>query len=154
MSVVRATGKEVVVDASLALKWALPEPYEKEAIALLKRWRKQNVLIIAPLIFHAEVDSAIRRKVFDGELTVSQARKAYALVDAFPVALTNVKGVRKRARQIAEQFHQRFVYDSIYAALAELRGCEFWTADKAFFDAVKRRLPFVRWIGQYRIMAR
>jgi len=35
------------------------------------------------------------------------------------------------------------------AALAELRGCELWTADKAFFDAVKSALPFVKYLPNY-----
>jgi len=41
------------------------------------------------------------------------------------------------------------VYDATYAALAELRGCEFWTADKAFDDAVKAALPFVKYLPDY-----
>jgi len=36
-----------------------------------------------------------------------------------------------------------------YAALAELRGCEFWTADKAFYDAVKAVLSFVKYLPDY-----
>jgi predicted nucleic acid-binding protein len=39
---------------------------------------------------------------------------------------------------MAERFNQRAVYDATYAALAELHGAEFWTADKAFYDAVRR----------------
>lgn len=36
-----------------------------------------------------------------------------------------------------------------YAALAELRGCEFWTADKVFYDAVKAVLSFVKYLPDY-----
>jgi len=50
---------------------------------------------------------------------------------------------------LAEQFNQRFVYDATYAALAELRGCEFWTADKTFYDAVKAALTFVKYLPDY-----
>jgi hypothetical protein len=32
---------------------------------------------------------------------------------------------------LSERFNQRNLYDSTYAALAELRGAEFWTAAKA-----------------------
>lgn len=39
----------------------------------------------------------------------------------------------RRAREIARQFGQERIYDSLYAALAELHGCEFWTADKVFY---------------------
>ncbi len=61
----------------------------------------------------------------------------------------DIPGVRRRARQIAEQFNQRFVYDATYTALAELRGCEFWTADKVFYDTVKAVLLFVKYLPDY-----
>jgi len=55
----------------------------------------------------------------------------------------------KCARNIARSFNQPKIYDSLYAALAELRGCEFWTADKTFYDAVKSTLSFVRYLPDY-----
>jgi predicted nucleic acid-binding protein len=42
------------------------------------------------------------------------------------------------------------VYDAYYAALAEARGCEFWTADKAFWQAVRRRLKFVKYLENFK----
>ena len=58
--------------------------------------------------------------------------------------------MRQHSREIAEQFNQSRLYDSIYAALAELRSCDFWTAEKAFYDAVKSGLAYVRYLGVYR----
>jgi predicted nucleic acid-binding protein len=55
----------------------------------------------------------------------------------------------RRAREIARQSQQSKIYDSLYAALAELRGCEFWTADKAFYDAVRAALSFVKYLPNY-----
>jgi hypothetical protein len=34
-----------------------------------------------------------------------------------------------------------------------LRGCEFWTADKAFYDTVKAALPFVKYLPDYPVDA-
>ena len=53
------------------------------------------------------------------------------------------------ARAIARQFDQPRIYDSLYAALAELHGCEFWTADKRFYDAVTLNLAFVKYLPHY-----
>ena len=64
--------------------------------------------------------------------------------------LFSMTNLVKRARQIARQFGQPQIYDSLYAALAELRGCEFWTADKRFYDAVKGGLPFVKYLVHYK----
>ena len=32
---------------------------------------------------------------------------------------------------------------------AEESGSEFWTADQKLYNAVKDRLPFVKWLGDY-----
>jgi predicted nucleic acid-binding protein len=65
------------------------------------------------------------------------------------VQLVTHSDLVKRARENARQFNQPKIYDSLYAVLAELRGCEFWTADKAFYDAVKTGLPFVKYLPDY-----
>ncbi|MBT9159655.1 MAG: hypothetical protein DDT27_01164 [Dehalococcoidia bacterium] len=36
-----------------------------------------------------------------------------------------------------------------YAALAQLHSCEFWTADKTFYEVVKSALSFVRYLPDY-----
>ncbi|MCI0690631.1 type II toxin-antitoxin system VapC family toxin [candidate division KSB1 bacterium] len=82
-------------------------------------------------------------------MVIAEALKAYALLDAAPVVIVDMPGVRQRAREIAEQFNQRAVYDATYIALAELRGCEFWTADKLIYDAVKATLSFVKYLPDY-----
>jgi predicted nucleic acid-binding protein len=138
------------VDASVAVKWAVKgEPYRAKARALLRDSGKLGITLIAPPSFTSEVDSAVRKRVFFKRMIPAEAKKAYAILDAIPVQVVDLPGVRQRAREIAEQFNQKSVYDSTYAALAELRDCEFWTADKAFYDAVKAALPFVKYLADY-----
>ena len=43
---------EVVVDASLALKWVEREPYSDEASELLESWQKQRRRLTAPALEH------------------------------------------------------------------------------------------------------
>lgn len=141
---------EYCVDASIAVKWAVTgEPFRAKARAFLRDAGVSGTRLIAPPIFTSEVDSAIRKRVFDGKMTANEARKAYVILDATPVEIVDIPGVRQRAREIAELFNQRFVYDATYAALAELRGCEFWTADKTFYDVVKMALTFVKYLPNY-----
>jgi predicted nucleic acid-binding protein len=141
---------ELCVDASVAVKWAVKgEPFRAKARTLLKDSGAKGVKLIAPPFFIWEVDSAIRKRIFDGKMAVAEAQKAYAILDAAPVVILDVTGMRQRAREIAGQFNQRAVYDSTYIALAEARGCEFWTADKLIYDAVKASLPFVKHLPDY-----
>jgi predicted nucleic acid-binding protein len=95
------------------------------------------------------VDTVIRQRVAAGKLSLNDAHKAYYLLDRAPVRITIHSGLRQRAREIAERFNLPTVYDATYAALAELYNCEFWTADKVFYDTVKSVLTFVKYLPSY-----
>ncbi|MCL0058359.1 hypothetical protein M1O47_01540 [Dehalococcoidia bacterium] len=51
-----------------------------------------------------------------------------------------------RASHRCERRYQERIYDSLYAAFAQLRRCDFWTDDKAFYEAVKSELSFVKYL--------
>jgi predicted nucleic acid-binding protein len=105
--------------------------------------------LVAPPLFESEADSVIRRYLYQGLLDQDAGKAAQDLLDALPVTIVQDTRVRKRARQIAETFNQDRVYDATYSALAELMGCEFWTADQAFHQAVKNGLDYVRFVGEF-----
>ncbi len=130
------------------------EAHRVAARKLINDSIQAGIELIAPPIFFAEVDSVIRRRVHDGLLDAAKAKAAQALLDQAPVQIRTHPELRRRAREIAECFNQRMVYDATYAALAELSGAEFWTADKVFYDAVHRELKFVRYLPDYARRAR
>lgn len=141
---------ERCVDANIAIKWVISdESFCTEASIFLRDAGVRDIDLIAPPLFTSEVDSVIRKHVFYGRMSVIEARKAYSILDRLPIEIIDLYGVRQLAREIAEKFNQRFVYDSTYAALAELRNCEFWTADKAFYNAVRTELKYVRYLPDY-----
>ena len=141
---------ELCIDASVVVKLVLKgEAHRVSARRLLRDCIVNNVTLIAPPFFESEADTAIRKRVHDGRLSLNDAKKAFAGLDRVPVQLVMHLELRQRAREIAKQFNLRTVYDATYAALAELRGCEFWTADKAFYEAVKAGLPFVKYLPDY-----
>jgi predicted nucleic acid-binding protein len=143
------------IDASVAVKLVLKgEPFRSLARRLIQDPARQGIDLIAPPIFTCEIDSVIRRRVHEGKLSAEKAAAAYAALDGAPVQIRDHAGLRKRAREIAERFDQRSVYDATYAALAELCQGELWTADKAFFDAVRTELRFVRYLPAYRTTTR
>lgn len=138
-----------MVDASLAACFALGQaPYLEAAEQFFARSIEEDVPLIAPPLFESEADSAVQYHLYHRRITTGAAARAQQLLDGLPVAIVYATGMRKRAREIAVRFNQERVYDATYAALAELRGCEFWTADKEFFMAVQEELPYVRFIGE------
>jgi len=141
---------ERVIDASVAVKWVMKgESHRKQARKLLHDSLAAGIRLIAPPLFESETESVIQEEVFLGNVSVADGDKALRAFDRVGVQIIHDPHVKERARQIARQFNQRRVYDATYAALAELRGCEFWTADKAFYDAVKAALPFVKYLPDY-----
>jgi predicted nucleic acid-binding protein len=138
------------VDASLALKVVVTEWDSDKADALFDQWANEGKQLIAPLFFEVETDSILRQKAaLRKELTPEQAGAAFAKLQALPIQQISVPGQRLRAWKIATEFGLTTVYDATYLALAELRGCEFWTADERLFNQVKGKLSYVKWLGIY-----
>lgn len=138
------------VDASVIVKLALEDESQSvTARRLVRESVAEGIQLVAPPLFATEVDSVIRRSVCTGRLSRKDAREAYAVLDRAPVQIVTHPELRQRAREIAEEFNQRTVYDSTYAALAHLLKCEFWTADTTFYEAVKLGLSFVKHLPDY-----
>ncbi|MCS6863085.1 MAG: type II toxin-antitoxin system VapC family toxin, partial [Abditibacteriales bacterium] len=113
------------------------EPFRKAARRLLRDSVTARVELIAPPIFEYEIESIVQRRLSNGQITVVEADAALNTITAVGVRIYTHPDMVRRARAIARQFHRERIYDALYAALAELRGCEFWTADKTFYDAVR-----------------
>jgi predicted nucleic acid-binding protein len=139
---------QVVVDASLALKWVEREPYSNEASELLEKWHKQRRRLTAPALFAYEVTNALGKRVKRGQLTTEVAKERLASLLENGPALEHDVALNLRALEIMQQFSLPSAYDAHYLALAESRQCECWTADERLWNTVRRELSWVRWVGQ------
>ena len=125
---------EVVVDSNLILNFALgAHPYHAQTRQFLIRCARTNTRLIAPAFWEAEADTALRRLVANKQLRAGVATIAQQLLDAAPVVVIYESAARPAARQIADTAQQTKVYDATYAALAQVRGCDLWTADARFY---------------------
>ncbi len=141
--------EEVCVDANLVVKLVSQEPDSSLADALFATWQEQDTRLIAPPFLTVEVDSVLRHKVvLRRELTAEQAQTCFAAACQVPIELLSLPGQRERAWSLAEELRLPHVYDTTYLALAELRGCEFWTADRRLGNACER-LGFVHRLGEF-----
>jgi predicted nucleic acid-binding protein len=141
---------ELCVDANIAIKWFIKGEFMRhKALKLFSESVTNGITLIAPPLFESETDSIIQTRIFENRVTWDIADKTYKLLDNAPVAIVTHPLMRQRSREIAKQFNQRKVYDATYAALAELRNCDLWTADKAFYEAVKDALSFVKYLPNY-----
>ena len=141
---------ERCIDANVAIKWFIKgEAFRRTALRFLRESLLAGITLIAPPLFESAIDGIVQTRLAEGRTTPEAADSTFALLDSAPVVIVTHSRLRQRAREIARQFNQRKVYDSTYAALADLRGGEFWTADKVFYDAVKAALPFVKYLPDY-----
>ena len=143
----------LVVDASVAIKWLNPtEPLAEQAHAIRDTYAQGQVSFIVPMFWEYEIINGVNKAVARGDLTEQEGVDATTLlltIQAEKVPLPPPLKSYELARK-----YQRSVYDSWYIALAEERGCEFWTSDLKLYNAVKDRLLFVRWLGDYRTARR
>jgi predicted nucleic acid-binding protein len=138
------------VDASVAIKWVVKsETWRKKARRFLLESLQNGYTLIAPPLFAYETESVLQGRLQAQVMTVAAVDEALTRLATFRVQLVTHPDMVTRARAIARQFDQPRIYDSLYAALAELRGCEFWTADKRFYDAVNANLAFVKYLPHY-----
>ena len=142
---------ERVIDASLAVKWVMKgESHRQQARKLLRESLDSGIRLIAPPLFESETESVIQEEVFFGHVSVADADRALHALKLACIQITYDSRIKERARQIARRFNQRRVYDATYVALADLRECEFWTADRVFFEAVRLELTFVKYLLDYK----
>lgn len=138
---------EVVVDASLALKWVVEEAYSREARILLEQWGNHRRKLLAPALFLYEIANALAKRMQRRQFTLEQAKERLRFFLESGPALRQIGAVHPRALELMERFGLPTPYDAHYLALAESRRCECWTADERLWNTVKKELAGVHWIG-------
>lgn len=139
---------DIVVDASLALKWVLDEPYTVEANDLLENWREHRHKLLAPALFLYEIANALTKRTQRKQLTLAQGQQRLGFFLESGSLLQQIGAVHTRALELADRFRLPTAYDAHYLALAEFQQCEFWTADERLWNSVKRELRWVHWLGE------
>ncbi len=139
----------VCIDANLLILALLPFPHSERADALLDACRQQRMALVAPALFAFEVSSTLHRLRTLGQISPSAEESAFKHFMAIQVHLSSHPRIFPLARQLALRFHQSRPYEMAYVALAELHGCELWTANRRLVQTVGMELPFVRWIGDF-----
>ncbi len=122
----------VVVDASVAVKWYVPEEDHEQARAILADKRP----LLAPDLLLAEVGNILWKKVRRGELAGDDAEDiAERLLRETSVTLVSATVLLLRALSIARA-HGITVYDALYVALAVQDGVVVVTADERLINAL------------------
>jgi predicted nucleic acid-binding protein len=118
-----------VLDASVAIKWVLPEADSAKALSLRDDYRKGIHQLLAPDIFKVEAAHALTRAERRKILQQGEAINRMVLLMQSRPLLRPFSSLLPRAMDISSQ--QRIgVYDCLYVALAEREQCKIVTADQ------------------------
>jgi predicted nucleic acid-binding protein len=132
-----------VVDASVVMKWFVPEIHSEAALRLLDDRHE----LTAPDLVFAEVGNIVWKKVWRREITAVEGRRILRAFRSAPLRIESSSELLAAAFEIATAC-RRTVYDSLYIALAFAEECRMITADEALVRAlltspVATRVEFV-----------
>ena len=126
---------KLVVDASVAVKWFLPDPSREadadRAAELLRAIGDGRVDLLQPPHWLAEVAAVIAR------LRPEIAAAAIDLLDTMELATAADAGLYKRASRLAQQLDQH-LFDTLYHALALANDALLVTADDRYLRKAGR----------------
>lgn len=122
-----------VLDASVVIKWFIPEIYWQQA-TLLQRYPESNLHI--PDFAQLECTSILSKKVRRNELQLDQADQIQELLLQMPVQIHPWQNLLLEAGQVAHETY-RSVYDCLYLVLANQLNGKMVTADKKLYWALK-----------------
>jgi predicted nucleic acid-binding protein len=139
----------VCVDASFIIRTLVPGPLSEHALGILETWQREQTTLVSPALLAFEVTSTLRRYVYLKEISSARGEEAFETFLRLNIRLSHQRGLFPLAWKLAQDFNFSRAYDTAYLALAQLRGCDFWTADERLYNAVRHELAWVKWLGNY-----
>lgn len=130
----------MIIDASVGVKWILPEEDSAKALDLF-----QQSELIVPGLFHVEIGNALWRKAQNGEVELTTLLPFLGGVPELVTTLSEVDYVPRAAEIAVELGHP--IYDCIYLAMAGDLEMELKTADLKFLAKVSAS-PYARQVSQ------
>jgi predicted nucleic acid-binding protein len=136
-----------VIDASVVIKWFLPEENSGYADGLLDGFLNNKFDLIAPDLVLIEVASVLRKKVtLQKQIATGEASAIFQEMLTLPVSLRSSASLVDSAFRMALQ-HDHSVYDMLYCALAIDHKADFVTADQILVNKLGSAMPFVRHVS-------
>ncbi len=133
-----------VIDASVAIKWYVPEIYEQEATRL----QQSGDVLHAPELILPEFVNIVWKKIARREIIEKEGQKIVTEFSRTNLVYHPQRQIIKSAFTGAMMTNQT-VYDWTYMALALSLSCQFVTADERFYKALEKTKlkKHLLWVG-------
>ena len=140
--------KELLIDASVILKWYLPdEEFGEKALMILNQHVNEEIEILAPTILPYEVLNALIVAERMGRIDKEVTEKSFNAFLKLDIGLLDPFRDYRNVLSLARSF-SKSVYDAAYLSLAMQKKTDFVTGDKRLYNSVNKELKWVKWIGQ------
>jgi predicted nucleic acid-binding protein len=136
-----------VVDASVVVKWFVPEVQSEAA----RQWLESRHEFIAPDLLFPEVGNTVWKKTRRGELTAAEGRRLAHDLSEIAVDVVPTRGLLPDAHELAYQTGLT-VYDAMYVALAVRLETQAITADERLHRTAGLQAviaPYVRMVQDF-----
>jgi predicted nucleic acid-binding protein len=121
-----------VIDASVAVKWLVTEPFSDQAIRLLDA----ELTLVAPDLLFAEAGNALWALCRRGDIGQADFAEAIDVLKSAPITVpASMRQLTASASRLAIDLDHP-VYDCFYLALAMQEHYPVVTADRRFHDVV------------------
>lgn len=123
-----------VLDASVGIKWFLPEVHAIEA----RQWRHVAAELHVPaFFFDLEIANILWKKVERNEIARGDADLILAQISMLPLTRHQEAPLLATAFDLANRTH-RTVYDCLYLALARSLSNQMITADERLYNSISK----------------
>ena len=131
--------KSIVIDASVAAKWLLPDEEDFSANLIKEEFAKRAISISVPVFIFYEVNNLLKSAILSSRLDVKGATSLYKAFLDIDFTVYWSKHLLKTALEIAVELNISS-YDANYIVLAEYLQIPFYTADEKLVKIASSKL--------------
>ena len=141
----------LVVDASVLIKFYIPEILSDRAEPLLAKVEKKEIDLLAPDLIYPEAGNILWKKQRLKELTPSEVEEITDAILLLPLKIEASKSLLPLAVDMAIAYGMT-VYDALYFSLAKVYETTMITADRKLVDVLAKTdlKDSVLWLGSYK----
>ena len=141
----------LVIDASVLIKFYVPEILSDRAERLLAKVGNKDIDLLAPDLIYPEAGNILWKKQRLRELTRPEVEEITDAILSLPLKIEASKSLLPLAVDIAIAYGTT-VYDASYLSLAKVYKTTLITADRKLVDALAKTdlKDSVIWLGSYK----
>jgi predicted nucleic acid-binding protein len=141
-----------VIDASVLIKFYVPEILSDKAEELLARVEQGDRMLLAPDLIYPEAGNILWKKQRMKELTRPEVEEITDAIMSLPLKIEASKTLLPLAMDISIAYRIT-VYDAIYVSMARVYEVKMMTADRKLVDAMAKTdlKEYVAWLGSHQL---